>query len=111
MSNVIQMPGPRPTLEQLTEEALVEWRNGVLAEFCDSLSTARGLWRRHRELIEAESLPERLVAAYAAEHEGQRPDDDMEVYGEDAFRGDEDFERDALRTARALAKTRSSCRF
>jgi hypothetical protein len=99
---LIRKPEPEPPAE-LVEKALDCYAQIDRAEFASNLETARCMWRRHRDMVEAPSFPEPFLAALI-EDTGHEPSDDC--LREDALQTDH-RERQlpmALETARGWAK-------
>jgi len=72
----LKLVGRSETFERLTQKALNHLAQSDRAEFASNLATARFLWRKHRELVEAPHLPELLRAAYIEAFPGGDPDDE-----------------------------------
>ena len=92
--------------EHLLQEALKRLMEIERAGFAENLDTARGMWRKYRELVEAPDFPEPFRAAYIEEHDGEAPDDpNIGFHGEDALAPDfrERTLPSALEVARAWA--------
>jgi hypothetical protein len=73
------LPEPPPAMVTKAHGLLMECD---LAGFCSNLETARAMWRKYRELVEAPGYPEQLRAAFVAEN-GQEPSDDCGISGEE----------------------------
>jgi hypothetical protein len=69
---------------RLTEEALDNLVTKDLADFASHVETARTIWRKYPEWVEAPVFPEQLHAAFV-EEEGHEPSDDCALAGEEAL--------------------------
>jgi hypothetical protein len=98
--NLILLTPPEPPPE-LIQEALDKWINSGLHDFASNLETARTMWRKWPEVVEAPKFPEQFRAAYV-EETGREPDDDCGIAGEEVFETGwpENLRPDAIRTAR-----------
>jgi hypothetical protein len=67
-------PKPEKTLHEQVDEAVARMVDGDLAQFADSLVTARVLWRQYPELVTAPGFPEHLREPYMKEWDGNDPD-------------------------------------
>ena len=81
--SLILLTPPEPPAE-LIQKAL-DWRiKSDLHEFASNLETARAMWRKWRNFVEAPEFPERFRAAYV-EEVGYEPDDDCGIGGDEIF--------------------------
>jgi hypothetical protein len=65
--------------ERLIQKALEHWIQTELSDFADQLDTARVMWRKYRELVEAPDFPEPFRAAFVAEYHCEPDDQDSIV--------------------------------
>jgi hypothetical protein len=73
---------PKPDIPpELIQKALDHSMSCDLYDFADTLETARSMWRKFPELVEAPEFPEQLRAAFVKEV-GKEPDDACHLAGE-----------------------------
>ena len=89
----------------MVEEALHFITQMDRANFADHLETARTMWRRFRDLVEAPEFPEPFRAAFVAEQEYE-PSDDCALAGIEAM--EPNYREN--QAARAIELARSSMR-
>lgn len=81
-NNLFPLEGEPPN--ELVEHALDGLMRMQLESFASSLETARSMWRRFREMVEAPEFPEHLRSAFMT-GTGQEPDDECAFDGEEAL--------------------------
>jgi len=65
-----------PIPSRLIQKALASWIETERSDFAAHLDTARVMWRKHRELVEAPDFPEPLRAAYVNTYKCEPGDED-----------------------------------
>ena len=75
---------PEDPPAELIQEALNSLVQSDLAQFANNLETARSIWRKCREFVEAPKFPEQLRAAFVEENHYE-PDDDCLLMGEEVL--------------------------
>jgi hypothetical protein len=107
--SLILLTKPEPTPPAaLVEKALTAYINSGLHDFTSNLETARTMWRKYRELVEAPGYPEQLRAAFV-EEAGHEPDDDCGIAGDEIFEPGwpENLRPRAIKTARVWMQKES----
>ena len=88
--------------ERLLQKALERLMEMERAEFAQNLDIARGMWRKHREMVEAPEFPEPFRTAFVNANECEPDDPEDGFGGEDALAPD--FRERVLPMAREVAR-------
>jgi hypothetical protein len=98
--SLILVTPPEPPAA-LVQKSLTAYTNRGLYDFALNLETARTMWRKWREFVEAPEFPEQLLAAFV-EEEDRQPDDDCGIAGDEIFEPGwpENLRPSAIQTAR-----------